>query len=282
MTMLGPLSIALALMVGASGGVQPQGSAAFVPPGCGLAGAVRGGARAAAADRRPALRTAAAAPALCALGMASRKSKGKGKSPSAETPEKTAVPLRSEASVIADVRQAVAAVGNGFDATGHDLDRVAALLGELEDHNEVKNPSRSSRLWGEWRLLFTDSKPMIKNRGVTGLASIPLVSYVDLLQRFDSRGFAETLEVIKTPPFGTRAESSLKGNLTALTGQVIEHSYFDIKLAGGFSAAGESDFSRKTAVLAITYLSEDLRVCRSPSDALFLFERVSAGSVDRL
>ena len=30
---------------------------------------------------------------------------------------------------------------------------------------------------------------------VTGLASIPLVTYVDLFQRFDSRGFAETLEV---------------------------------------------------------------------------------------
>ena len=38
----------------------------------------------------------------------------------------------------------------------------------------------------------------------------------------------------------------------------------------------------KKAVLAITYLSEQWRVCRSPSDALFLFERASAGAVDRL
>ena len=30
---------------------------------------------------------------------------------------------------------------------------------------DVENPSRSTKLWGEWRLLWTDSKPMIKNRG---------------------------------------------------------------------------------------------------------------------
>ena len=59
---------------------------------------------------------------------------------------------------------------------------------------------------GEWRLLFTNSLPMIKNRGVTGLASIPIVTFVDLIQRFDSRGFAETLEVlIKAGPHALEA-----------------------------------------------------------------------------
>jgi len=36
---------------------------------------------------------------------------------------------------------------------------------------------------------------------VTGLASIPLVTYVDLIQRFDSRGYAETLEVSVYVPY---------------------------------------------------------------------------------
>ena len=41
------------------------------------------------------------------------------------------------------------------------------LLGDLEDLNDVAKPTRSARLWGEWRLVYTDSPPMIKNRGVT-------------------------------------------------------------------------------------------------------------------
>ena len=45
------------------------------------------------------------------------------------------------------------------------------------------------------------------------------------------------------------------------------------------SAAGESDFSRKTAVLAITYLSEEWRICRSPSDAHILKSPLYSDSI---
>jgi hypothetical protein len=41
----------------------------------------------------------------------------------------------SETALIAKLRATVAEVGNGFDALGPDLERVAALLGDLEDYN---------------------------------------------------------------------------------------------------------------------------------------------------
>jgi hypothetical protein len=125
------------------------------------------------------------------LAMAKKKGKDEVKSVSS-----AAAPTRSAAAIIADVRQALAESGNGFQSSAADLERVAALLGTLEDQNgvcpamvprlgvvapcppsppraarshcfgtDVENPSRSSKLWGEWRLLWTDSKPMIKNRG---------------------------------------------------------------------------------------------------------------------
>jgi len=130
---------------------------------------------------------------LCTLAMAKKRGKDEVKSVSS-----AAAPTRSAAAIIADVRQALAESGNGFQSSAADLERVAALLGDLEDQNgvcpaigspprlgvvapclpsppraarshcfgtDVENPSRSSKLWGEWRLLWTDSKPMIKNRG---------------------------------------------------------------------------------------------------------------------
>lgn len=51
---------------------------------------------------------------------------------------------------------------------------------------------------GEWRLRFTDSPPMIKNKGVTGLGSLPFSSYVDLVQTLNSNGTAVTSEVVET------------------------------------------------------------------------------------
>jgi hypothetical protein len=92
--------------------------------------------------------------------------------------------------------------------------QVATIAEKLEGFNEVENPVRSTKLWyvvgllmhalcgisslcfsgigvftpvhlpcffscrGKWRLVFTSSSPMIKNKGVTGLGSIPFVSFV--------------------------------------------------------------------------------------------------------
>jgi hypothetical protein len=62
---------------------------------------------------------------------------------------------------------------------------------------------------------------------------------------------------------------------------VIEQTYVDVQLGSAFKSSssdvgGDVFFSK--AVLAVTYLSENLRICRSPSDAVFVFERTSGGS----
>ena len=46
-------------------------------------------------------------------------------------------PSRSEAAILSDVKAAVAKVGVGFDASAQDLERVASLLGDLEDYNGI-------------------------------------------------------------------------------------------------------------------------------------------------
>mmetsp|Transcript_31355 Transcript_31355/g.76837 ORF Transcript_31355/g.76837 Transcript_31355/m.76837 type:complete len:181 (-) Transcript_31355:156-698(-) len=173
----------------------------------------------------------------------------------------------------------IARVGTGFDCGKEEREEVEMVASKLEDFNSVDNPTRSSKLWGTWRLLYTDSPPMIKNKGVTGLGGIPLVGFEGLTQTLNSNGTAVTEEVLKIPPFGTRCTSFLRGNFTAVSPQIFEQTYVDVKLGSVFDSSASkvgSDVFFSKAVLAITYLSEELRVCRSPSEALFVFERVQA------
>jgi hypothetical protein len=69
---------------------------------------------------------------LYTLAMAKKKGKDEVKSVSS-----AAAPTRSAAAIIAEVRQALAVSGNGFQSSAADLERVAALLGDLEDQNGV-------------------------------------------------------------------------------------------------------------------------------------------------
>ena len=70
----------------------------------------------------------------CVLAMAAdsskKRSKGTDGGRGGASPAKM-----SETALIAKLRATVAEVGNGFDALGPDLERVAALLGDLEDYN---------------------------------------------------------------------------------------------------------------------------------------------------
>jgi hypothetical protein len=60
--------------------------------------------------------------------------------------------------------------------------------------------------------------------------------------------------------------------------QVLELQYVDVQLASVFQSRANdvgSDVFFSKAVLAITYLADDMRICRSPSGAFFLFRRKS-------
>jgi hypothetical protein len=78
---------------------------------------------------------------LYTLAMAKKKGKDEVKSVSS-----AAAPTRSAAAIIAEVRQALAVSGNGFQSSAADLERVAALLGDLEDQNGVC-PAIGSPSW---------------------------------------------------------------------------------------------------------------------------------------
>ena len=58
--------------------------------------------------------------------------------------------------------------------------------------------------------------------------------------------------------------------------QVIELQYVDVQLASFFKTRANdvgSDVFFSKAVLAVTYLTDYLRICRSPSGAVFIFRR---------
>ncbi|KAJ1479518.1 hypothetical protein T484DRAFT_2864652 [Baffinella frigidus] len=68
------------------------------------------------------------------------------------------------------VEEGVAGLGGvvfGLDA--ETLDRIDGLLTELEECATIEAPARSMKLWGTWDLVFTNSPPMLKNKGLTGL-----------------------------------------------------------------------------------------------------------------
>jgi len=186
------------------------------------------------------------------------------------------LPKRKESEVEKDVLEAAKESGPGFDSDPPAQQKLIDLLEELEALNGIENPARSASLWGTWQLLFTNSPPMLKNKGVTGLGSLPFVAFEELTQEFQSDGSAETVEILRMPPFGTPARSTLRGSVVAASPQVIEQTYVDVQLASVFKSQADSvgsDNYFSKAVLAITYLSDALRICRSPSGALFLFQR---------
>jgi len=148
-----------------------------------------------------------------------------------------------------NVEECLAGLGGdvGFGLDADTLDRVDELLTQLELCNAVDAPARSAKLWGTWELVFTNSPPMLKNRGLTGLGqsqhlvpnqnlsvsavlngrggrraagALPFVSFRALTQRLESSGEAESIETLSVPPFGSEVTSSLRGRVTSLSEQV--------------------------------------------------------------
>ena len=108
-----------------------------------------------------------------------------------------------------------------FDSSCDFSTKVEGLITRLEQLNNVENPSRSAKLFGMWQLIFTNSPPMLKNKGLTGLGSLPFASLVELEQNLYSNSTAETIETLNIPPFGS-VRSSLRGPMLAATPQVFE------------------------------------------------------------
>jgi hypothetical protein len=106
-----------------------------------------------------------------------------------------------------------------FSPTSDISVQVETILEGLESCNCEENPTRSTKLFGGWQLVFTNSPPLLKNKGVTGLGSLPFVKLLELEQNLYSNNTAETIERLNIPPFGS-VSSSLRGPLIASTSQV--------------------------------------------------------------
>jgi hypothetical protein len=128
--------------------------------------------------------------------------------------------LKSELDKILKLSEDTISREIAFDISSEFSSKIDGLLSGLEECNTEDKPTRSTKLWGGWQLVFTNSPPMKKNNGVTGLGSLPFASLVELEQNLYSNNTAETIERLNIPPFGIVC-SSLRGPMVTSTPQVI-------------------------------------------------------------
>ena len=86
-------------------------------------------------------------------------------------------PRRREKEVRDRLDNLLSSAGVWLDATSAQVDEVDELLTILENLNAVEYPTRSAKLWGRWRLVWSNSPPVLRNKGVTGLGSLPFVQF---------------------------------------------------------------------------------------------------------
>ena len=196
----GLLLLALAtLLVPASGFIAGAAGAAGVAIRTGALGRMGLGGSTGIGRRAPVSRT-------CLL---AKKKAGKEGGVAGDLSSEPGFRKRSEEALLR-VEEGVAGLGGevfGIDA--ETLDRIDGLLTELEACSAIEAPARSTKLWGTWDLVFTNSPPMLKNKGLTGLGAIPFVTFKSLTQRLESGGGAESIETLTVPPFGTEVSSPL-------------------------------------------------------------------------
>lgn len=135
--------------------------------------------------------------------------------------------------------------------------------------------SSSSRLQslipGKWTLLFTDSNAVIKNAGsITGLGSLPGAKCTRVDVILERGGRARTVESVTV--FGLlNGENTLIGKwkLAGKGENTLEVTYASAILMGRTTLRADSK-----AVLNTTYCGNRVRIGRSASGDLFVFERV--------
>lgn len=135
------------------------------------------------------------------------------------------------------------------------------------------NSIRSS-VAGRWRLVFTDSRVVIKNKGgITGLP-VPGAHCTQVQVSLEPSGRAQTAEFLKlgflTPVNYLLGSWSLSGK----SGRILEVTYAEAVVCGGPKLRADSK-----AVLETTFVGSHIRVGRSKSGDVYLFQRI-AGDED--
>lgn len=126
-------------------------------------------------------------------------------------------------------------------------------------------------LLGDWRLVFTDSAPALKG-GVSGLGGLPFCSSVAVLQRLsEGSPAAQCIEVVGLP-LGVRNAVILKGSWMVDEDAMLLCEYSSSEVAGGSMPEGMAT-AQRTVVTATSHLGTRLRLERSQSGSLFVWER---------
>jgi hypothetical protein len=186
----------------------------------------------------------------------------------------------------------------GLDCTDKERDVIRSLISELElePTNVVKlrnGKIAEKELMGEWDLLYTSSRTMIINNGLSGLgrSTSAFSEFVSLRKKLTGSKFLGTCEYIET--LGTGPESfdviisgewMLKGDTNPFTNApatvlCVDHETV-VYAIGSISSTNKADDWDSLGPMKrtdIIYMKDKLLIARgsSSTDALFVFQRIA-------
>jgi hypothetical protein len=186
----------------------------------------------------------------------------------------------------------------GFDCTDTERAGIGYLISELElePTNVVKlrnGKITEKELMGEWELLYTSSRTMSINKGLSGLgrSTSDYSEYVGLRKKLAGSKFLGTCEYIET--FGTGPESfdvvisgewMLKGDTNPFTSApttalCVDHETVVYAIGSMTSTNNAADWDslgpmKRTDII---YMKDKLLITRgsSSTDSLFVFQRIA-------
>lgn len=160
------------------------------------------------------------------------------------------------------------------------IDRAVASLEDAArtafDGTVQPSSLASAALEGDWRLVYTDSKPTLEG-GVSGIGALPFCSSVAVLQRLsNAKPRAQCIEIVGLP-LGVKNAVVLKGDWQLEVAPENElrvtASYATAELAGGTLPPGISGEQEQLVKTVATHVGSRVRVERASNGAVYVWER---------
>lgn len=196
----------------------------------------------------------------------------------------------------------------GMDCTDKEREIIARMFSDLEGSRNnlvLKKNGKlvASDLIGDWDLLYTNSKALIRNKSLSGLVGSPSkkAEFSGVKQRLSGSKFLGFVEFIETFNAGTEeafdvtitGEWELKDERNFFTGQPATAIKVDpsaiaygsvtgmteeapvVQLGGGLSQGASWQSLGPIKLLDIIYLTEDLQIVRgnSNTEAIFVWKK---------
>jgi len=191
----------------------------------------------------------------------------------------------SSSSAVAALASAVEAAASthllalAADTTrGQPIEEAAAAMEAAADARTGKRNARSGRLIGTWSLVYTNSRAVVGNTGLTGAGRMMLGARLNALRVcYDLGGAAWAEEQLSSLAL-LRVRNRLTGTWAvgpAKDGNTVEQTYAELEThPGGMKLRSDSK-----AVVDVTYLDDEWRIARAPqSRDLFVFRREEGGA----